>query len=32
MREKAASIKTTDGLTEPSQRIFSVGGHTLTAP
>src|SRR3982075_3764809 len=32
MRPKAASINTTDGLTEPGNRTFSVGGHILTAP
>src|SRR4030088_436690 len=32
MRAKAASINTTDGLTEPASRTFSVGGHILTAP
>jgi 16S rRNA (cytidine1402-2'-O)-methyltransferase len=32
MRPKAASIKTTDGLTEPALRTFSLGGHVLAAP
>jgi 16S rRNA (cytidine1402-2'-O)-methyltransferase len=32
MRAKAASIKTTDGLTEPAARTFSIAGHILTAP
>src|SRR6202171_5142767 len=32
MRAKAASINTTDGLTEPASRTFSVGGHILSAP
>src|SRR6202165_1873963 len=32
MRAKAASINSTDGLTEPARRTFSVGGHILTAP
>src|ERR1700721_1278839 len=32
MRPKAASIKTTDSLTEPALRTFSLGGHVLTAP
>jgi 16S rRNA (cytidine1402-2'-O)-methyltransferase len=32
MRAKAASINTTDGLSEPSPRTFSLGGHVLTAP
>jgi 16S rRNA (cytidine1402-2'-O)-methyltransferase len=32
MRAKAASINTTDGLSEPSLRTFSLGGLVLTAP
>src|SRR3954447_11457615 len=32
MRPKPASLNTTDGLTEPSQRTFSLGGHVLPAP
>src|SRR5450631_2545717 len=32
MRAKTIPINTTDGLTEPSVRTFSVRGHTLTAP
>jgi 16S rRNA (cytidine1402-2'-O)-methyltransferase len=32
MRAKAASINTADGLVEPSERTFSVGGHRLAAP
>jgi 16S rRNA (cytidine1402-2'-O)-methyltransferase len=32
MRAKAASINTTDGLSEASSRTFSLGGHVLTAP
>src|SRR5258708_21396841 len=32
MRAKTASINTTEGLTEPGNRTFSVGGHILTAP
>src|SRR3982075_1341584 len=32
MRAKAASINTPEGLTGPSTRTFTVGGHILTAP
>jgi 16S rRNA (cytidine1402-2'-O)-methyltransferase len=32
MRAKAASINTSEGLTSPSGRTFSVGGHVLTTP
>src|ERR1700686_3575243 len=32
MRAKPASINTTEGLTEPGNRTFSVGSHILTAP
>src|SRR3981189_176896 len=32
MRPKPASINTTDGLTEPPRRTFSLNGHTLAAP
>src|SRR3977135_3859660 len=32
MHPKAASINTVEGLTAPSERTFSVGGHVMTAP
>jgi 16S rRNA (cytidine1402-2'-O)-methyltransferase len=32
MRAKATSINTSDSLTEPSERTFSLAGHVLTAP
>src|SRR5450759_4813968 len=32
MRAKAISTNTTEGVTAPSERTFSLGGHTLTAP
>src|ERR1700694_5014824 len=32
MRAKAASINTPEGLPSPSERTFSVAGHTLAAP
>jgi 16S rRNA (cytidine1402-2'-O)-methyltransferase len=32
MRAKTVPINTTEGLTEPGNRAFSVGGHILTAP
>jgi 16S rRNA (cytidine1402-2'-O)-methyltransferase len=32
MRAKAASINTPQGLPSPSERTFSVAGHTLAAP
>jgi 16S rRNA (cytidine1402-2'-O)-methyltransferase len=32
MRAKAASTNTTDGLTEPAARTFSIAGRILTAP
>src|SRR6202165_4955143 len=32
MRAKAASINTSEGLPSPSERTFSVAGHTLAAP
>jgi 16S rRNA (cytidine1402-2'-O)-methyltransferase len=32
MRAKTIPINTTEGLTEPGNRTFSVGGHILTAP
>src|SRR6202011_4784543 len=32
MREKAASINTPEGPPSPSERTFSVAGHTLAAP
>src|SRR6266851_6419427 len=32
MRAKAISTNTTEGVTGPSERTFSLGGHILTAP
>src|SRR3954467_5282034 len=32
MRAKAASINTTEGLSGPAPRTFSLAGHVLTAP
>src|SRR6202045_3073678 len=32
MRAKAISTNTTEGMTRPSERPFSLGGHILTAP
>src|SRR6266851_419567 len=32
MRAKAISTNTTEGVTGPSERTFSQGGHILTAP